>query len=617
MDRQVKYMQNYSMDNGKPRAPWLHQETIWWLDVIARAAPGRLAAATAALEAGARNVAGTDAKIELEPFARGMSTLRQRFTTPLFVLMSMAGLVLLIACANVANLLLARAAGRQRELAIRMSLGARRGRLMHQLLTESVLLVLLSGGAALLFAQWSSDLLVRTATAAVNGRTPFTAGVDLRVWGFTAVVALASLVFFGLMPAWRTTRLDLAAAMKAGGRGTSDNAGTGPARLLVVLQVALSLVLVTATGLLVRSFHNLTTFDLGFERAHLLSISLETRLAGDRPEELSSEETAALQQRVLDGVAAVPGVASASLAMCGVHATCSAREDGFKVDGYQPADNEQIVFLVNSVSPNYFSTLGMRMIAGRSFTTGDTPESPTVAVVNRTLARKYFPDGQAIGRRFGNPAKNIEIVGIVDDARLLKVRDSPIPTAYFAMAQRRVSARAIEVRTHQDPRQLIGPLRAAVSRAAPGLPIEYIRPFDERIQANLSEERLMVFLASGFGALALGLAGFGLFGLLSCAVARRASEFGIRLALGSSPSSVLWSVVRESMGLVALGVLAGAPVVVIGGHLTSSLFFDVSPYDGLTIAAATAILLAVGSWCSLVPALRASRVDPLVTLRQE
>jgi predicted permease len=612
MQGAVKYSQNFSADRADQNRPWLSQDRIWWLDVIARARPDHAAVAAGALNGGVQDVAKPDARIRLEPFAKGFSTFRQRFETPLFVLVAMAALVLLVACANVANLLLARAAGRQREIAVRMSLGAGRARLVHQLLTESVLLVLMASGAALLFARWAGDLLVRTATASGTGLAPFVAAIDLRVWGFTAAVALMSVVLFGVLPAWRTTRLDLAAAMKAGARGASVGSAARPARLLVVMQVALSLVLVTGTGLLGRSFHNLVSFDLGVERDHLLSVSVDPRLAAAKP-----EERAALQQRVLDSVASVPGVRSAALAMCGLQSNCRAREDGFEIEGYQSRPDEQVVFLINTVSPNYFSTVGMRLIAGRALSDRDLEKTPKVAVVNRTLAAKYFEDGQAIGRRFGSTAKDVEIVGIVEDARQLNVKDAAVPAAFFPLTQRPVGIRFLEVRSDGDPREIVASVRAAITRAAPDMPIDSIVPLAKRVSVSLSEDRLVVFLTTGFGALALGLAGFGLFGVLSYAVTRRASEFGIRMALGASRSHVLWSVLREALWLVAWGFLLGLPIAFLSGRLVSSLVFGVSPHDWTTFIGATLTLFAVGSISSVLPALRACRVDPVVSLREE
>ncbi len=615
----VKYSQNYSADGVDATRPWIEQERIWWLDVIVRtrADDPMAAAALGAFTAGIQQqlpppVARAKVQMTVEPFAKGFSLFRRHFATPLLALTVMAAFVLLIACANVANLLLARAAARQREIAVRMSLGAGRLRVMHQLLTESALLVAMAAGAALLFARWAGDLIVRVATASSTGAAPFAASIDLRVLGFTAAVALTSVLLFGVLPAWRTTRLDFVGALKAGTRGAIGGSTARPARLLVVLQVALSLVLVTGTGLLARSFYNMLTVDLGFERDRLLTVTIDPRLSGT-----GSTEWPALHQRLLDGVAPLPGVRSAALAMCGLQSNCRSRMDGFTIEGYDAQPDEQVVFLVNIVTPDYFSTVGMRLIAGRALSERDLAQTPDVAVVNRTLAAKYFKDGQAIGRRFGTNALDIEIVGIVDDARTLNVKDPPGPAVFFPLTQRPVVARALEVRTTGDPRQAIASVRRAIGVAAPTVPIEAILPVETRIRTGLSQERLLVLLTSGFGALALGLAGFGLFGVLSCAVARRTPEIGVRLALGASRSQILWSVVRDAQWLVLYGFLLGVPVAIVGGRLLSTLLFDVNPYDVSLLLAAVLTLIVVAVGCSAIPALRALRIDPTIALRQD
>ena len=259
----------------------------------------------------------------------------------------------------------------------------------------------------------------------------------------------------------------------------------------------------------------------------------------------------------------------------------------------------------------------MRFIAGRPLTDRDTRNAPKVAVVNRSLASKYFPDGHAIGRRFGDPAPDTEIVGIVDDARAMNVKDAAVPSAFFPMGQRGIVARQLELRTVGDPAQMTAAVRATFNRVAPTLPIEGITTVDDRIRAGLGRERLILLLASGFGTLALGLSGFGLFGLLSYAVSRRVSEFGIRMALGAPRSRVVWSVVREAMILVACGLAVGLPLVLMSGTLISSLFAGVDAQDWPVLAAAASTLTAVGLVASAWPALRASRVDPIVALRQE
>jgi predicted permease len=608
----LKYSQSFSADGAQLDRPWLPQGRVWWLYIIVRSPPPHVGSALGAFNTAMSDLVGGDVGIVLEPFARGLSRFRQQFSGPLFALTVMAALVLLIACANVANLLLARAAGRQREIAVRMALGAGRARVLQQLLTESLLMVLFAGVAAILVAGWAAELLVRTATAATNGPAPFATPVDLRVLGFTAMLAFASVLLFGLAPAWRASRLDLLTALRTGGRGTASGFFAKPARVLVILQVALSLVLVTATGLFVRTFQNLQDVDLGIERERQLSVSIDPRLSGT-----PSSELPGMYQRILDALVAVPGVRSASLAMCGLQSQC-ALEDGFKVEGYRPRGDEQVGFRVNVVTPDYFSTVGMPIIAGRGPNDRDLATTPKIAVVNRTLAATYFPDGQAIGRRFGLETPDIEIVGIVEDARALSnIKAAAVPTIFIPLSQRSVAPRSVDVRTSADPRQTIAAVRQAIARAAPALPIEGILTIDERIHASLSRERLAMFLTSGFGGLALGLAGFGLFGVLSHAVARRTPELGLRMALGASPIVVMRGVVGEAMTLVLCGVLLGLPFVFLGGNLVATLFFGVSPHDWVTLGTATILLAGMGSMCSVIPALRAARVDPIVALREE
>jgi putative ABC transport system permease protein len=419
-------------------------------------------------------------------------------------------------------------------------------------------------------------------------------------------------LIFGLMPAWLATRLDAVGALKSSARGAIGGA-LSPARLLVMVQVALSLVLVTGTGLFVRSFRNLLNVDTGIARARLLTVGVDPRLSGEPPENLP-----AMYRRVIDAVVAVPGVRSASLAMCGLQSRC-ALEDGFAVEGYQAGAGELIAFSVNAVTAGYFSTVGMPLIAGRALNERDLANTPKVAVVNRTLAQRYFGKWrQAIGRRFGLATPDIEIVGIVEDARALNnLKEAALPSVFVPLSQRPVIPRALEVRTLVDPGPAIAAVRRAVVGAAPELPIESMVTVEERVQRGFNRERLVMFLTSGFGALALGLAGFGLFGVLSHAVARRTPEFGLRMALGASQSRVVWSVVRDALCLVLSGVVLGLPFVFLGGTLVSTLVFGVSPHDAGTLVVAAIVLVGVGTACSILPARRAARVDPVVALNQE
>ena len=609
----VKYFQSFSADGVNPNLPWMAQPNIWWLHVVVRAPDGKVAAARGVFNATLSDAQGRDVGLVLEPFMRGFSRLRNEFRLPLYALTALAALVLLVASANVSNLLLARAAERRREIAVRMALGAGRGRLVHQLLTESALLILLAGSLSIVFAHWAANGLARMVTATMDGAPPFAAGIDLRVLAFTAGVAFVSVLIFGVIPARHATRLDVSRALGAGARGAVGRLARGPARALVVTQVALSLVLVTATGLVARSFQNLLEVDLGFERDRLVSVTLDPRLSDVPPASYQS-----LYDRAVTAARSVPGAASVALAMCGIQAGCRTIEDDLVVEGYQPQPNESVAFMINGIGPDYFATVGMTMIAGRPILASDVDGGQKVAVVNRTLARTYFPDGEAIGKRFGNDTADTEIVGVVNDARLIGLASAPMPAAYFPLTQRGGPVRAsLEVRTTGRPEQIIPALRAALTRAVPELPLESIVTMNDRVDRGMSPWRLILMMTSGFGVLALSLAGFGLFGVLSNAVARRTPEFGLRMALGASRPAVVWSVVREALWLVAIGLALGVPAVILGGRLVSSLLYGVNPFDVVTLASAIAVLVAVGATCSAVPALRASWVDPNVALRQE
>ena len=604
----VQYTQSFTADGADLGRPWLPQPRIWWLHVIARVAPGKVTAVTGIFNANLSRVEGQDAGVALQPFAQGFSRFRQQFSTPLVALMVMATLVLLAACANVANLLLTRAVGRQRELAVRMALGAGRARVFHQLLIESALIVVMAGVAAVAFARWAGDALLR---AAIDGPATFAAPIDFRVLVFAAAVALLSVVAFGVWPAWRATRVDPVEAFRGNAR-TMTGGSTRPARTLVVLQVALSLVLVTTTGLFVRSFQALLHLDLGFEPMRVLTVRIDPKLAG-----VPAQDLPETYRRVLDEIARVPGVESTALAMCGL-GTC-AIEDGYQVEGYQPRKDEVIAFSVNGVTPPYFTAVGTPLLAGRPLRDTDRETTPNVAVVNRTLATKYFGDWrQAIGRRFGLTGLDVEIVGVVENIRALAdLKAAVMPSVFVPLAQRPAVPRELEVRTSIDPTRTMTAVRRAIETAAPGLPIESLEPAVVRVERGLSQDRLMVLLTSGFGALALGLAAFGLFGILSYATARRTSEIGLRIALGATPSRVQWSVVRDGLQLVLSGVLIGLPLVGIGGKLASGLVFGVSPYDPSTLFAAVMVLTVVGVAAGAGPARRASRVDPMIALREE
>jgi putative ABC transport system permease protein len=608
----VKYSQSFSADGADLRRPWLTQTGIWWLHVITRIPHGREAAAQRVLEAALAGTGDESGGLVLGPFARGFSRFRQQFAAPFVALLAMAMLVLCTACANVANLLLARAVARRRDLAIRMAIGAGRSRLLHLLLTESAMLVVLSSAASVLFARWAGDLLLQLAAGTLDGPVPFTTAIDLRVLAYTAGLAFVCVTMFGAWPAWRATRIDVAEAVKASSRSAVGRRGKA-SHALVVLQVAVSLVLVTGTALFVRSSQQLASVGLGFEPLGLLSATIDPRLsaapAADAPMALT---------RMLDAVSAVPGVDSAALGLCGLRSPC-AREDGYVVEGRLPRPGESETFAVNAVTPNYFSTVGMRLLAGRLLQDGDTAAAPKVTIINAAVARRYFGEpGRAVGRRLGMHTLDTEIVGVVDDVRALdNLRQAALPTLFMPLAQRPVGGRFLEVRTNGDAASLVGAVRRALTDAAPGLPIERIEPAALRVQHGLGQERVVAVVTTGFSALALGLAGFGLFGVLAYAVALRTPEIGLRIALGASRGDVVRRIVGDALWLVTSGILLGLPLVALGGQLLTTLVFGVSPYDGLSLAVAIGLLGVVGVASGLVPARRAVRIDPMLALRQD
>jgi predicted permease len=627
MQHEIRAPLAYSADGADATKPWMPQERIRWLEVIVRATAGTKSASVAALDAvfqhqmarRAESIGNPEARLvflerrlALEPFASGLSAVRQQFLTPLYALMGMAALVLLIACANTANLLLARANGRSREMAMRMSLGAGRGTLFRQLLTESLLLVSIAAVTAVVIGHWTANALVRMATPNAPGVAPFTAHIDVTVLAFTAGVALLTAVLFGMIPAAKATRVDLNEALKAGARNISGGAGSSMPRLLVILQVAISLVLVVGTGLLVRGLQNVLSVHLGFEREHVLSVTIDSRVAGyAHPAQLHG-----LIDRLLDRIGSMPGVRSAAVATCGIMTGCRNAEDGLIVEGYESRPGEQVLVVNNVVTPGYFQTVGMRLLAGRVFDDRDRQNSPLVAVVNESFVRRYFGDAQPIGKRFGSKL-NRQIVGIVENARILNVKEEPEPVAFFPLQQRPSPVRSIEIRSTGDPRHLASAVRQEIGEAAPDLPIENVATLAERVSNNLSLERLLISLSAVFGTLALGLAGLGLFGLLSYAVARRTADFGIRIALGAPQRVVLSGVLRESLLLSFAGVAIGLLLVLAGSGAIRAVLFEVNPLDRATILAAVSVLVADAVLAGLLPAWRASRVDPLAALRLE
>ena len=561
---------------------------------------------------------------ELEPASGGLDALRREFSEPLFVLMSLVGLVLLIACANVANLLLARAEWRQKEIAVRLALGAGRRRLIRQLLTESVLLAVASGACGVVLAYWASGLLLKFMS---SGGDPIQLSVspDLRVLSFTVLVSLLTGIFFGLAPALRDTRLDLAPALKEGTGRVIGNArrpgriGLGFGKALVIAQAAMSVLLLVGAGLFVRTLSNLETEDIGFDRSSLLLFTIDGSRSGYHGQRLAS-----LYQEMQRRIEAIPGVRSATLSR---HALINDGRGGSDVyiQGYVPKPGDRggaSDVYTHYVGPRFLETFRIPLLLGRTIGDGDIEGAPKIALVNTALARRYIGGGNPLGRRFGfEAAKNAEIaiVGVVGDARYGEIRDEPPPTVYFPYAQHLdiLQFMTFEVRTAGDPRNSITAVRQVVQNRDRNLPLRDIITQTEQIDQATFQERLFARLSSFFALLALVLACVGLYGLMSYAVARRTNEIGIRMALGAEKAKILQMVLREAMILAVLGIVIGVPAALAASRLVAAMLYGLKTTDPVTIVSAMAVLAAVALLAGYLPARRASQVDPMVALRYE
>jgi predicted permease len=634
MQAEVHYAQNYSSHNAEDDKdrPWVPQEGIEWLQIIGRAGPQTRTQIASQLRppfqqdlerrVGSWGIKDAETRrailqqqLTFEPFDQGFSNFRRQFGAPLRALLGATGLILLLTCANVANLMLARAAARRREIAVRLSIGATRARVIRQLLAEGLLLVTLATIAGLAFAKWTGDVLVRAAIGVGSGTTPFSASLDLRVFGFTVAVSVLTGLLFALAPAFSATRLNLGSALKASATRVHGGSRLNAAKLLVAMQVGLSLILVVGAALFVRSLGNLGQAEVGFEREHILSVWINPHAAGYQAERLAN-----LYRDLITRVEAVPGVESATVAMCGLLSGCNS-SSSIQIAGYQMRPGERMNVQENRVGPKYFSTVGMQLLQGRDFPAFLPTNAPKVAIVNESMVRRFFPNQPPIGQRFGYGPPDTEIIGVVRDARVNTVQQEPAPMVYYPIGQGSaklvVDAGSLDIRAIGDPRSIASAVRQAVTEVDRGLPIDRVTTTSRQVELNLTQERLIAGLTFAFGLLGLTIAGCGLFGLMSYNVGRRTSELGLRLALGARPGRLLWSVMRESLVLVLLGLAAGIPAVFALSRLISGLLVGISAQDPATIAGACAVLITVACAAGFLPAWRASRVDPMVALRHE
>jgi predicted permease len=551
-------------------------------------------------------------QLEVLPAAQGSSWIREHYRTPLRILMALVGVMLLMAAVNVANLLLARSAARERELAVRLAIGAGASRLVRQSITEAVMLAVLGGAAGLLLAVRLDRLIVALIPA---GDAPLRLNTspDPQILAFTLVVSLATALLFGLLPALRSSRVELSSAIRE--RAGSSFTSPRMRRALIAGQVFLSTILLLAAGLFLRSLMNLKSIDPGFHAAQVDAFSISPELNGYR-----KQRSIAYYRQVLERLRATAGVESAALATVRV-VNGEWWGEPVIIDGYTAAPGENTAAAFNMVSTGYFETLGIPLLEGRYFRSSDAG-APGVAIVNEAFVRRFFGGRSAIGHRLrlfeSGPMARPEIVGVVRDTRYETMRDAPPPQVYLDFDQHDDPiASTVYVKTRSDPRGIFGALRAAVHSVDPNVPITGMRTLDEQIDRNLAIEQLVARLAAAFGLTAAILVTAGLYGLMAFTVARRTREIGIRMALGARRRAVTWMVLREVLALVGAGALLALPV---GWGLTryvQSQLYGVAPSDTMIGGVLLIALASIASIAAFVPSRHAWKVDPMAALRHE
>jgi predicted permease len=559
-------------------------------------------------------------RLVLRDGSRGLFGQKEYFATPMSVLMMFVGLVLLLACANIANLMLARGAQRQREMSVRLALGAGHARILRQMLVESLLLALIGGVSGLAIGYWGRTAIPRLSRNAWELAT-FPVHFDWQVFAFTAAVTILTGVLFGLAPALAAARADVASGLKEGGRTTTRGRRGFAGKAVAGFQIALSTLLVIGAGLFVRSLAGLNAVDPGFRTDHLLLAQVV--LPQNR---YAAGANVAFHQRLEQAIAAIPGVASISAGEYSyLSHDLSSLEFWPEGEANDPTKHQTEAY--NAVGMHFFETLGIPMIAGRAFDAGDTATSPKVGIINQSLAKTRFPNQNPIGRRFsveiyggyGDVLTNrpIEIVGICADT-LHADLNRQAPPQFFVPYIQQTSIRRLtyEIRTRTRPEAIVPALRRVLHMADPELPLVHVRTQEEQIDTDLEEERLFVALTSGFGMLALVLASVGIYGVMAYSVAQRTNEIGIRLALGAIPRQVLGMVLREASWLSAAGIAAGVCASLLLSRLVKSMLFGIAPYDPATLWGAILLLLTVALAASWIPARRAARVQPMEALRR-
>jgi len=615
-----------------PGRDYLKPRDTLWLQVAGRLAPGTslpqaqaavnvtfqqiLQGWAAALPTEKERRGILDQKIQLQPGARGASHLRGQFSDPLLLLMAMVGVVLLIACANIANLMLARANGRQRELGVRLALGAARARLIRQLLTESLVVAAFGGILGILLAAAGTRVLLALVSAGISDLA-LEVPRDYHVLLFTAAISLATCLVFGIAPAIRATGLDVSSTLAANVRGAIGGRGRAQSgRVLVVAQVALSVVLLMGAGLFMRSLHKLLAQNLGYETGHMLMLHLDPIAAGYKESQRS-----ALDEKVREGLRAIPGVSDVTYSNVGLFRGDSG--DHLTIEGSVVHDPEKSASRWTEVGPDYFKTMGIPVVRGREIDGSDAARATPVCFINESFLKIFFAGANPIGKHirdeYPTTRETFEIVGVVADAREHGLSERKWPRFYSNLAHPIgfVESVTFLVRSSGDPAGVAAAARQAVLQIDPSLPILIVLSVNEQIDRHLVMERLVAELAAFFGAIALFMAAIGLYGVMSYSMSRRTSEIGIRMALGASGTGVIRMVFRETLGLVVIGTAIGLPCAIVIARLLKARLFGLTAADPVSMAFAILVVLMAAVLAGYVPARRASRIDPMLALRCE
>ena len=597
---------------------FLEMSNMGWLRVMARVDPTvNLDQAQAALTVWLTQVQADQTELgrngrrlsnaQIVQGSRGLSETRDKFSRQLWILTAAVGVLLLIACANVANLLLVRTTARAREVAVRLAIGAGRWRLIRQFLTESILLALAGAGLGLIFASWGSRVLLLMASEG-NTPIPINVSLNLRILGFTMLLALLTAVLFGLTPALLATRQNIGATLK---ENPVPHSQLRLARLLVMVQVALSLLLITGAGLFVQTLRNLRTRSMGFDAGKVLQVRIDPQAAGYKDDQLPE-----LYERLLNAVKSIPGVVSASTADSGFR-TGSSRTCCIAVEGFTFGVNDERQIRTSRVAPGYFQTMGLPILLGRDFQADDA-KPRKVAIINASMARRFFGESNPIGKRFGwgdppDVKYDTEIIGVATNAIYSNLREDTPPMIYFPG----IRGQLLVIRAAGKPESVASSITNEIKAVDKDLIISGIKTVPQLIDQSLTLERLLARLSSFFGLVALLLAAIGLYGVMAYGVVRRTKEIGIRMAIGAQPRSVRWMVVRETLLLVFVGVIIGIPTALAVTRFISSLLYGVEPTDPRTILIGVLVTIVSAVLASFLPARAASRVDPLVALRYE